>query len=228
MRLPFFDHIHYVKETGALERQRVELYSFDANRRYTVEHMLEAFPVVETEQQESKEREQENTAQFWTGFACADDRAEARRRKYAERAIEVACNIISEASDGSRHEARRRASNLLGGYIGGNQLSETVARAALESAVRCNTDSFQDAMKTIDSGLKHGQKQPITFEQKERERDEYLQRQPKSKKKKRIVIHLEPIRRPENTIELAPPSRPTNTIQLPQPTRPILTTEVAR
>jgi hypothetical protein len=101
---------------------------------------------------------------------------EDRKRKYAERAIEIACNIISEAPDGSRHHARLRGSRLLGGYIAGGMLTEFEARNALESAVRGNTDNFRDAMKTIDSGLKYGLSSPITFEQLERAREAYFQR----------------------------------------------------
>lgn len=230
MRLPYFDHIHYVKETGELERKRVELYSFDANRRYTVEQMLEAFPAIEKEQQESKAQEYEsekNKARFWTGFACGDERAEARRHKYAARAIEVACNIISDAPDGSRHDARRRASVLLGGYISGGMLTESEARAALENAVRSNTDSsITDVMKTIESGLKHGQRTPITFEQKEYERTEYLRRRSKPILSKPPCLN--PILRPKETVALPPPARPSITVQLGKPMRPTITTEVAR
>ncbi|MFL6278388.1 MAG: hypothetical protein ACJ74G_24650, partial [Blastocatellia bacterium] len=61
----------------------------------------------------------------------------------------------------------------------------------------------------------------------EREREQYLRQHPKPKKRK-IEIHLEPVRRPTNTVTLEIPKRPVDTIQLPKPTRPAVTTEVAR
>lgn len=232
MRVPFFDHIHYVKETGELERKRVEMHSFDPARRFTVEQMLEAFPAVEKEKQEERREQHEsekNRARFWTGFACNDARAEDRRRGYGERALVTACSIIREAPDGARFDARRRAGMLIGGYIAGGMIPYSEAYAALEDAVIGNTDSFADAIKTLKSAIEHGQTKPISFEEKEAERLAYIGQQ-----KKRAILPpaLKPINRPQDTITLEPPKRPTNTIQSPVPTRPaatiILSTEVAR
>jgi hypothetical protein len=68
MRVPFFDHLHYVKETGQLARKQIELHLFGPARRFTIAQMLEAFPAVEKEKQEARldQHEQErNKARFW-------------------------------------------------------------------------------------------------------------------------------------------------------------------
>lgn len=231
MRLPYFDHIHYVPETGELERKRVEMHLFEPSRRYTVEQMFDAFPAVEKDQQEQRHEEQENQknkARFWTGFVCGDARAEDRRRSYGERALVTACNIIREAPNGQRFDARRRAGKLIGGYIAGGMVSYSEAYAALEDAVRGNTDSFADAIKVLKSAIEHGQTKPISFEEKEAERLAHIGQ----KKKKAILLPvLKPISKPQDTITLEPPKRPTDTIELPKPMRPaataILTMEVA-
>jgi hypothetical protein len=44
MRLPYFDHLFYEKETGSTERRSVELVSFNASCRYSVNDLLAAFP----------------------------------------------------------------------------------------------------------------------------------------------------------------------------------------
>lgn len=46
MRLPFFNHVHYDKETGALSFQEIELVEFASDCSYTVEQMQAAFPPV--------------------------------------------------------------------------------------------------------------------------------------------------------------------------------------
>jgi hypothetical protein len=128
--------------------------------------------------------------------------------------------MIREAPDGARFDARRRAGKLIGGYIAGGMISYGEALAALEDAVRGNTESFADAIKTLKSAIEYGQTKPISFDEKEAERLEYI-----GKKKKRSVPlpALKPISRPQNTVTLEPPKRPQNTIQLPTPTRPAAT-----
>lgn len=50
MRLPFFNHVHYDKEDGALSYKRVEVVEFAPERRYTLDEMQAAFaPVKEPE-----------------------------------------------------------------------------------------------------------------------------------------------------------------------------------
>jgi hypothetical protein len=45
MRLPFFDHVSYDKETGKYGYKKVEIAAFEPERRFTVEEMKEAFPL---------------------------------------------------------------------------------------------------------------------------------------------------------------------------------------
>ncbi|MFP5260877.1 MAG: hypothetical protein ACLGJB_03095 [Blastocatellia bacterium] len=232
MRVPHFDHIHYVKETLELERRHVEILLFDPDSRFTVAQMLQAFPSVEKEKQQEchEQHEQErNKARFWGEFVCNDARAEDRRRSYGERALLTARNIISEAPDGQRFDARRRAGKLIGGYIAGGMITYSEAYAALEDTVRGNTDSFADAIKTLKSAIEHGQTKPISFEEKEAERLAYI-----GQRRKRAILPpvLKPTSKPQHTVIVEPPKRPTNTTQVPAPTRPaatiLLTTEVAR
>jgi hypothetical protein len=46
MRLPFFNHVSYEKDSGELSYKRVELVEFEPGRRYRVAEILEAFPPV--------------------------------------------------------------------------------------------------------------------------------------------------------------------------------------
>lgn len=50
MRLPYFDHLFYDEATGITMRKRVELITFDAACRYTVEELLTVFPPLDKTQ----------------------------------------------------------------------------------------------------------------------------------------------------------------------------------
>jgi hypothetical protein len=173
-------------------------------------------------------------AESWSGYTFGGD-DDARRAMHAKRGLDIAARIINgshgpidrKSGTGNRHDSRLRAARLLGGYIAGSIIPEYEARAALESLVRANTDNFQAAWQTIEDGLSYGKASPIPLERLDAEYAEYRRRHPRPNKK-RIEIHLEPVRRPTNTVTLEPPARPVNTIQLPKATRPAVTTEVAR
>jgi BT4734-like, N-terminal domain len=100
-----------------------------------------------------------------TPFAVSD-----RREWYAEQAIQTAVQIIDTSTPGHRHEARLKASNLLGGYIAGGFLIYDMAYAVLEAAVHRNTDDVERSMKTIADGLSNGQRRPFSLSQLEAER----------------------------------------------------------
>jgi hypothetical protein len=85
-----------------------------------------------------------------------------RREQYAQRAIATAVGIIEASTDGNLHEARRRASYLLGGYVGGGILSYGEAYGALRAAVEGRTKHLTAALRTITSGLAKGEAKPIT------------------------------------------------------------------
>ncbi|MDQ3753181.1 MAG: hypothetical protein M3371_00440 [Acidobacteriota bacterium] len=80
MRLPFFDHVHYDEETGALSFERVELVEFAPERRYTLAEMQAAFPPVD-EPAPAQETRADESSQSATEFASWDElHAEAARR----------------------------------------------------------------------------------------------------------------------------------------------------
>lgn len=103
-----------------------------------------------------------------------------RRERYARQALDSAVQMIdasvapSPTSPGTRHQTRLKAARLLGGYVAGGILSAAEARAALHDAVARNTDDLPRSMKTVEDGLAHGEAQPITLDQLEAERLDWL------------------------------------------------------
>jgi hypothetical protein len=98
-----------------------------------------------------------------------------RLTKYAEQSIENVKKILNGSTDGTRHAARLKAGELLGGYIAGGFYDEQTALNAIESTVKNNTTlSIESAMKDVKDGIEHGKLKPITPEQKESERETYL------------------------------------------------------
>jgi hypothetical protein len=85
-----------------------------------------------------------------------------RRERYAQRGIANAIRLIEESSEGHRHEARRKAGYLLGGYVGGGVLSHDEAYEALRAAVEGHTKHLKPSLKTIRDCLKAGEREPIT------------------------------------------------------------------
>lgn len=94
-----------------------------------------------------------------------------RRERYAQQATFTAVKIIDASTPGNRHHARTKAGYLLGGYVAGNVLSKAEARAALEEAVRRNTDDFDRSMRTIDDCLQAGMAKAISLEDLEAARE---------------------------------------------------------
>jgi hypothetical protein len=150
-----------------------------------IDNLLKECEATRAPKQEWKaQRDADSSATIPTSHNTVQD----RRQMYAQQGIDTAAKIIYESyppsgdSKGNRHNARTRAAYLLGGYVGGGLLSYNEARAALESAVLSNTNNFSSAMRTIDDCLSEGQSEPITYEDKERERQEYLRRHGDSQK----------------------------------------------
>ncbi len=76
--------------------------------------------------------------------------------------IQVAVNMVLSCADGEKHNKLLKAAKLLGGYIGGGQVSEPEARQALEAAISSrNISSFTSAQNTIRDGLRYGMASPI-------------------------------------------------------------------
>jgi hypothetical protein len=77
--------------------------------------------------------------------------------------LEVAIKIIRNAPDGQKWECLNRAAYLLGGYVASGTVSESEARQTLQNAIsaKANVSNLEAAFKTIDFGLRDGQKKPI-------------------------------------------------------------------
>jgi hypothetical protein len=125
--------------------------------------------------------------QTWESYNFDGTSIENRRRIYAQQAIDIAVGLIERSvppcgdMKGNRHKSRLRAAYLLGGYIASSLLTYEQARAALEEAVARNTNNFGAAMQTVEKGLGAGQGKPITFEQKERDRQKYFEQKDRAR-----------------------------------------------
>ncbi len=112
---------------------------------------------------------------------ASDSLSTDRRQQDADRAMQTAVEMIDASvpptptSAGTRHEARRKAAYLLGGYIAGSILDYGEARAALAAAVERNTTDFTSAMHTIDDCLTAGQEAAISLEDLEAQRHQWLE-----------------------------------------------------
>lgn len=100
-----------------------------------------------------------------------DEQADHRARYWAQ-ALDTACDMIADAADGEKHTRLLEAAHLLGGYIAGGMGDKSDATDTLRAAIeaKANVESLGAAYTTIDDGIRYGQGEPITFEQKERER----------------------------------------------------------
>jgi hypothetical protein len=110
---------------------------------------------------------------------------QGHRSDFGGRACDQAQRMIADAVDGQKHAALFKAAFLLGGYVAGGMLSENEARAVLLAAIegKPNVRDKRGALKTIDDGLKAGQKEPIGREQLERERMEWEKKRKQEPKK---------------------------------------------
>ena len=80
---------------------------------------------------------------------------------YAQKVLDSACEKISAAPDGQRHQTRRDEARLVGGYVGGGHLEEGSARSRLLDAALRNTDNAIDAERTIHESLENGKAAPL-------------------------------------------------------------------
>lgn len=77
--------------------------------------------------------------------------------------IDIACRMIRNASDGSKHNTLLRAANLMGGYIATKTVEYDIALNILNHEI--NKRSIEDpklAHKTIEDGIRHGMAMPIS------------------------------------------------------------------
>jgi predicted P-loop ATPase len=109
-----------------------------------------------------------------------------RFNEYAQQGINTANKLITDSikgdSDKGRHNSRIKAAYLLGGYVAGGFFSEEYAISQIRDTVLCHTDLTEDeAMKDIYDAIKKGQIQPITYDDIEKERNNYINNQYGSK-----------------------------------------------
>lgn len=79
--------------------------------------------------------------------------------------LNIAANMINNATDGQKHFVLLKASRLLGGYIEGGNLDEQIAVDCLETAIQNHPlNDFKAAQKTIMSGLQYGKLDPIYYD----------------------------------------------------------------
>lgn len=119
-----------------------------------------------------------------TGFAFQTTKntpeilvTQSKIRKWKESAIRNCVNIIQQAVDGERHNARRKAGFLAGGYIGGGMLTEHDILPLLLSAsdrIAAGGKTTESERKTIINGIEAGRLHPISEELKIAEYETWL------------------------------------------------------
>lgn len=81
--------------------------------------------------------------------------------------IDIALNMIKQSVDGQKHIELLKASRLMGGYISGGLISESIAVQLLETEIQNRgVDDFDAAKITIKKGIEHGKVSPIQIEEK--------------------------------------------------------------
>ena len=85
-----------------------------------------------------------------------------RLQTAAQRALERAERLIAQAPAGTRHNARLKASYLIGGLLDSANISYDAALERLNAVAIGNTDDEREARRDIADGLKAGQSKPIT------------------------------------------------------------------
>jgi putative DNA primase/helicase len=100
-----------------------------------------------------------------------------RKLTYGERALETARKMIEQSKDGEKYPTLLKAGKLAGGYVAGGMLSYCDAENSLKNAIesKANVHCLKTAYQAIESSLKHGQQNPIEFEDLERQRIQYLE-----------------------------------------------------
>lgn len=105
-------------------------------------------------------------------------------RNLSKKGIENARKMIANAVDGEKNKELLRASNLLGGYVGGGMLEKEEAIEILRDEIskKDNVLEIDKAFQTIDKGVTHGMLSPITQESQEKYLGNKKSQVPKGKK----------------------------------------------
>lgn len=86
---------------------------------------------------------------------------------------EYACKIIRDSIKGQYHKDLIKASRLMGGFVAGGIIDESMAITMLENEIKAkDIDSFEDACIAIKKGIAYGKDLPI--QQEEKIKQEYV------------------------------------------------------
>ena len=78
------------------------------------------------------------------------------------KSAQIACDIIRDSVDGTKHHSLIKASRLMGGFIAGGIVEEFEGIRLLELEInKKNPDDFKSACKTIQDGIDYGKREPI-------------------------------------------------------------------
>ncbi len=89
------------------------------------------------------------------------------KEKYGLKVLSSCCLEIQNSSKGTQHWIRLQKARLIGGYIAGGYIDETIALSQLENAVNLSGAKIMpQAMKTIKDGIDNGKLSPIIIEPK--------------------------------------------------------------
>jgi len=89
-------------------------------------------------------------------------RATPFNKDYGQQALELACDRVRVAADGTKRTVLNTMAFLCGGYIGAGFLSESDARRALEATISSReVEDLPAAFKTIAIALRDGQQKPV-------------------------------------------------------------------
>ncbi|MCI1187872.1 hypothetical protein MON38_10610 [Hymenobacter sp. DH14] len=81
---------------------------------------------------------------------------------YGQRALELACDRVRSAADGTKRTVLNTMAFLCGGYIGAGFLGEAEAQRALEATISSReVEDLPAAFKTITIALRDGQQKPV-------------------------------------------------------------------
>jgi len=94
---------------------------------------------------------------------------------WKEQAIKNIVNIVARSQKGNRHASRLKAGYLAGGFITGGMLTKEEILPLLRGVVAANTDlPIDEAFKDVSDSYDAGKLEPITFEMKETEFEDWL------------------------------------------------------
>ena len=82
---------------------------------------------------------------------------------WLQKRLKVAEDIINNSTEGNLHEARIKASRLIGGLVGGGYINEPDALSYLEVWTSYKTKKPYLAAKDVRDGLRNGMKTPIYY-----------------------------------------------------------------